>query len=581
MEEKISRSRRKALLARMKSQIGPYKKDIHLAAFYAWIQFLMRVISFAYIAKIFEALILKKEASILTFGVIIIILNIIGFGVALIAKRYLGNASQYARNSLKKQFIDAFESNRDDFTQNSSADILNIAAQGIDMLDTYYSLYMSLTYRTYFNCTTVLVLVTIMYPLASLVFIISLPFIPVFIILIQKRSKKIMNHYWGTYMDVGNTFIDNLDGLNTLYSYQRDEAYEKTFIEKAEDFRKSTMELLRFQLQSVGYMDGVMYLGIAISGFMLSLAFYHNQVSIFTAIFFIFIAAEFFAPIREMGYGMHLVMMNTKMADRIYKFLDSVEIEDNRDLVDIDQIENITIQNLSFKYNNENVIENLNVTFNPGKLYAISAVSGRGKTTLANILKKKLTQYEGSILYNDKELKNISAESINNQLNYVSTDSYLFNLSIMENLKLATDKSEAEIKMWLQSQNLLQFASLLPEKLNTIVGENGNLISPGQRQQILCARTLLSNKSVYIFDEMTSSIDSENELEIFNMIKNNTHNAIVLFISHKMKQVMNCDEVLFMGDYFEFGTPTQLLNNTQFKAVVETQQELEAIFNEK
>ncbi len=582
MEEKISRSRRKALLKRMKSLIGVHQKDIHLAAFFAWIQFLMRIISFGYIAKIFESLITGKKESILLFIVVIVSLNVIGYVIALFAKKYQGVASQHARNHLKNQFIQAFEKNRDNFTTSSSTDILNVASQGIDMLDTYYSLYMSLTYRTYFNCATVLVLVTIMYPLAAIVFIISLPFIPVFIILIQKRSKKIMNHYWGTYMDVGNTFMDNLDGLNTLYSYQQDELYEKNFADKAEEFRLSTMELLRFQLQSVGYMDGVMYLGIAISGFLAAIAFRNHELSVFSVIFFLFIAAEFFAPIREMGYGMHLVMMNTKMADRIFKFLDSVEMVEEKDEVQLSNISKINIKNLSFKYDKNNVIENLSIEFTPSKIYAISAISGRGKTTLAKILMKKLLTYEGEIWLDNHELNSISSEEIYRHVHYISSENYLFNLSIMENLKLSNSLSEDEIKQWIEKEKLLKFVGELPNGLDTVVGENGNLISPGQRQQILCARSLLQRKSVYIFDEMTSSVDSENELEIFNMIKNTTKDAIVLFISHKMKQVLNCDEVLFMDDCFYFDTPQNLLNqNKNFRDIVETQNKLEEIYNEK
>lgn len=583
MEEKISRSRRKALLKRMKSLVGIHQKDIHLAAFFAWIQFLMRIISFGYIAKIFESLINGKKESILLFVIVIIGLNIVGYIVALFAKKYQGVASQHARNHLKNLFIQAFEKNRDNFTTSSSTDILNVASQGIDMLDTYYSLYMSLTYRTYFNCATVLVLVTIMYPLAAIVFIISLPFIPVFIILIQKRSKKIMNHYWGTYMDVGNTFMDNLDGLNTLYSYQQDELYEKNFVEKAEEFRQSTMELLRFQLQSVGYMDGVMYLGIAISGFLAAMAFRNQELSIFSVIFFLFIAAEFFAPIREMGYGMHLVMMNTKMADRIFKFLDSVEITDEKDDVQLSPISQIKVNNLSFKYDKKNVIDNLSVEFSPNKIYAISALSGRGKTTLAKILMKKLPNYTGSIWLDNHELNMISSEEVYRHIHYISSDNYLFNASIMENLKLSNSLSEEEIIEWIKQEQLLKFVEELPHGFDTIVGENGNLISPGQRQQILCARSLLQKKSVYVFDEMTSSVDSENELEIFNMIKSSTKDAIVLFISHKMKQVLNCDEVLFMDeDGFYFDTPQNLLNQNQnFKDIVETQSKLEEIYNEK
>ncbi len=124
---------------------------------------------------------------------------------------------------------------------------------------------MASSLRTQFNCATVLLLVFLIFPLGAVIFILALPLIPISIIAMQKRSKRIMNRY--SYMDVGNLFLDDLKGLNTLYSYQADAGYEKTFNEQAEDFRDATMELLSFQLQAVGYMDAVMYLGIGLSGF--------------------------------------------------------------------------------------------------------------------------------------------------------------------------------------------------------------------------------------------------------------------------------------------------------------------------
>ncbi len=105
-----------------------------------------------------------------------------------------------------------------------------------------------------------------------------------------------MNRYWGSYMDVGNLFLDDLKGLNTLYSYQADATYEKTFNEQAEDFRDATMELLSFQLQAVGYMDAVMYLGIGLSGFVAVNSLAAGNLSLFSMLFFVLIATEFLHP---------------------------------------------------------------------------------------------------------------------------------------------------------------------------------------------------------------------------------------------------------------------------------------------
>lgn len=586
-KQKISRERRKELKNRLKKELGDRMRFVYIASFLSWIQFLMRIISFGFIAKGFSNLYNKIDFNLFAYVVIAIGLNIFGFWISIFAKRYQGVASQYARNNLKVKFFDAFsKGNEEVFKGYSTADVLTVASQGIDSLDTFYSNYLTTTLRTYFNCATILSIVAFIYPLGGLVFLVSIPFIPVSIVLIQKRSAKIMQHYWSTYMDVSNLFMDDLKGLNTLYSYSADAIYEKKFNESAENFRLSTMELLKFQLQSVGYMDGVMYLGIAISGFLAVLSVSKGNMSIFNFIFFVLIATEFFTPIRELGYCMHLLMMNTKMADRIFTFLDSVKNEKKTEVsnINLESIDNIEFKNLSFSYENRDVLNNINLSISKGSLFAIAGESGLGKSTFAKILFKNLEDYSGEILIDGKSLRDFSKSDINVLGFYVSPDSYVFNESIMDNLKKATKLSEHEILEWIEEKNILKFVKTLPDGFNTIIGENGRLISPGQRQQIICVRSLLANRKIYIFDEMTSSVDTENEIAILDLIKMISKNSIVMFISHKMKQVNKADFVLFMGKEksWDFGKPEDLYNsNFEYRLLLDKQNEMEEILNER
>ena len=586
-KQKISRERRKELKNRLKKELRDRMRFVYIASFLSWIQFLMRIISFGFIAKGFSNLYNKIDFNLFAYVVIAIGLNIFGFWISIFAKRYQGVASQFARDNLKVKFFDAFsKSDEEVFKGYSTADVLTVASQGIDSLDTFYSNYLTTTLRTYFNCATILLIVAFIYPLGGLVFLVSIPFIPVSIVLIQKRSAKIMQHYWSTYMDVSNLFMDDLKGLNTLYSYSADAIYEKKFNESAENFRLSTMELLKFQLQSVGYMDGVMYLGIAISGFLAVLSVSKGNMSIFNFIFFVLIATEFFTPIRELGYCMHLLMMNTKMADRIFTFLDSVKNEKKTEVsnINLESIDNIEFKNLSFSYDDRKVLNNINLSINKGSLFAIAGESGLGKSTFAKVLFKNLDDYSGEILIDGKSLRDFSKSDINALGFYVSPDSYVFNESIMDNLKKTTKLSEHEILEWIEEKNILKFVKTLPDGFNTIIGENGKLISPGQRQQIICVRSLLANRKIYIFDEMTSSVDTENEIAILDLIKMISKNSIVMFISHKMKQVNKADFVLFMGKEksWDFGKPEDLYNsNYEYKMLLDKQNEMEAILNER
>ncbi|HEK9980112.1 ABC transporter ATP-binding protein/permease [Streptococcus equi] len=578
--EKISRAKKKMLLRRLKERIAPKRFLLYLSAFLSWLQFLMRLMSFYLIAKQFTAFLAGQALQLTRLLVILLILNAVGFGLAMIAKQLQGLASQFARDSLKQSFFDAFIAMDGQFDQQSTvADVLTVASQGIDSLDTYYSYYLSLAMRTAFNCTTVLLLVFLIYPIGGLVFILSLPLIPISIVAMQKRSKRIMNHYWSTYMDVGNLFMDDLKGLNTLYSYQADERYEESFVNKAEAFRKATMQLLGFQLQAVGYMDAVMYLGIGLSGFLAVQALSAGGISFFDFLFFILIATEFFAPIREQGYGMHLVMMNTKMADQIFGFLDSVEAVDQDKGVALPAFDRIDIQDLSFSHGEKALLRDITMTIKKGELTAVAGVSGQGKTSLAQLLLKRYQADSGQIFLGDVAIDLASKQAINQEILYVSDQSTLLNMSIYENLAMATQLTRKELLSWIDEHGILSFIYWLPDGIDTIVGENGCHLSAGQRQQVICARALLSQRSCYIFDEATSSLDAENEAAIHRLLQQLAKRAIVIVITHKMKYLKQVDQVLFLSpeQSASLASPRELYrHHLAYRQLVDTQAELEA-----
>ena len=579
-QEKISRSRKKELIARLKEQIQPKMKLVYLSAFLAWLQFIMRILSFALIAKVLSDLYERIPLNFLSVLFWLFFFSSLGFTLSLLAKNFQGVASQFARNKLKAAFFQAFVDKDGEFQDSkTAADVLTVASQGIDSLDTYYSYYLPLNLRTYLNCLTVLVVVFFLFPAGGLIFILSLPLIPISVVLMQKRSRRIMNRYWASYMDVGNLFLDDLQGLNTLYSYQADAKYEKEFAAQAEDFRDATMELLGFQLQSVGYMDAVMYLGIGVSGFVAASMLQAGHLSLFAMIYFVFIATEFFTPIREAGYGMHLVMMNTKMADRIFGFLDSIEKEAKEEQQELTPFSELTVSGLDFALADRKLFEELSFKMKRGQILAIAGESGRGKTTLAKLLLGKRQVDRGSIFLGEKEIKSLSKSTIYQEVMYVSANSVLLNASIIENLQLAVDWSRGEIEGWLAENGVLAFVRDLPQGLDTLVGENGSQLSPGQRQQIICVRAILAKRSLYLFDEVTSSVDKDNEAAIYDLLTLVAQDALVIEITHKMKQVAKASQVLFIGkETTVWGTPTEVYEQSEeYRQLANTQQELEKL----
>lgn len=576
-QQRITAARRKELRRKLIGLAGPHLKLVYKQTALSWVQFATRVASFAIIAWALACVFANREIPIVFVCVSLLLLAFIGYSVARLARKDAGVVSQQARDQLKAQFFSAFQSRRGQFeAEVPIAEVLTVAAQGIDSLDTFYSVYIPILYRSFAQCASVLVIIGLLFPIGGVAFLLCLPLIPVSIVLVQKRSQQIMQHYWATYLDVGNTFLDHVTGLNTLYAYGVDEQYAASFADKAEQFRQSTMTLLRFQLQSVGYMDGVMYVGIAVAGFLGIQAMAAQQLNVFAFIWFVLLSTEFFMPLRELGYSMHLLMMHTKMADRIFSFLDAVQQEPERaGTVASAAVQQVVLDRVGYAYGNHSVLSEVSATIRAGSLWAVAGVSGSGKTTLTRIIAQQVSDYSGQV---------VSDQPLDGQVVVVSPDSYVFEGTILDNVRLGNQQDAATIAAWAEREGLLSFVNELADGWETQVGANGRLLSPGQRQQIVCARALLRRASVYLFDEVTSSVDRDNEAVLFAMAQRLSRHAIVLYVTHKMRYVQQADNVLFLiaGQSAVVGTPHQLYEQVaDYRELVDTQAELEKILDEQ
>lgn len=327
-----------------------------------------------------------------------------------------------------------------------------------------------------------------------------------------------------------------------------------------------------------------MYLGIGLSGFTEAIFVSQLQLSLGHFLFFILLATEFFVPIREQSYGMHLVMMNTKIADRIFSFLDSEVLKEKTEECHLKSFDNVLIKQLSFQYDETVLINGLNVKFERGKITAIVGKSGLGKSTLSQLLQGNQVIPEKTIFLGDQDISYFSREQICQEIICVSNNSYLFNKSIYFNLTLGSEMTKSQLIKWLEDHQLLQFIWQLPDGIDTNVGENGTQLSTGQRQQLLCVRALLAKRSLYIFDEVTSSVDSETEQSLLKIIKLISKKAIVVFITHKTRLIKEMNHVIYFDpNHSQICSTANQLYRTQssFRDLADWQERLEESLDAK
>ena len=461
--------------------------------------------------------------------------------------------------------------------QAHTSEVVQVAVEGVDQLETYFGAYLpQFFYAMLAPLTLFGVLSFVNFP-SAIVLLVCVPLIPVTIVMIQKWAKKLLSKYWGQYTALGDTFLENLQGLTTTKIYQADAFKHKEMNEQSEHFRKITMKVLTMQLNSITIMDLIAYGGAALGVIFATTQLRAGYVDLYGCILIILLAADFFLPMRLLGSFFHIAMNGMAASDKIFRLLDLPEPEQKTGVVPEDCT--IECKDLRFAYESDReILHGVDMTFPKGSFTAIVGESGCGKSTISAILMGRNKGYTGNITVGGTSLSEISEESLMTNFTYISHQSYLFKGTVRDNLLMARPNASEET-LWqvLEQVNLADF--LRSEKgLDTQLREKASNLSGGQCQRLALARALLHDSPVYIFDEATSNIDVESENEIMAQIHKLAKAKTVILISHRLANVTGADNiyVLEKGNVAEAGNHNQLLaQNGTYAKLWNAQQELE------
>ncbi len=424
---------------------------------------------------------------------------------------------------------------------------------------------------------TLFVIVGSMSIKVAAILLICVPLIPMAIVAVQKFAKKLLAKYWGAYTELGDSFLENLQGLTTMKIYQTDEYYAKKMDAEAESFRKVTMRVLIMQLNSISIMDLVAYGGAAIGIVLSVLQLRAGNITLSECFFIIMISAEFFLPMRQLGSFFHIAMNGNAAADKIFKLLDISE-PPNGTVYEIPHFD-ISFNNVSFSYTHKRqTLKNISFELPEKGFAALVGVSGCGKSTVASIIMGEHELESGTTAIGGIPVNDIARETLQKKVTRVRSDSYLFKGTVRENLLMGNENaSDSDICDALRRVELydtiMEKGGLLME-----LAENASNLSGGQKQRLAIARALLHDSDIYIFDEATSNIDAESENKIMQVIHELAHKKTVLLISHRLANVVDADKIFVMqdGQITESGTHIELISiNGYYSKLFNAQQDLE------
>lgn len=549
---------------RLINTVSETKKSIGLQVVFQWIGLLANITVMASIAYILSKAFTKPLSfvMIMHFIVLIALCIIVRFICAYASTRMSYQSSRVVKTKYRQLILEQMMRLGKSYNNSvNTSEVVQVAVEGIDQLETYFGQYLpQLVYALLAPLTLFIVIAPLSFSSALILFI-CVPLIPVTIIAVQKWAKKLLNKYWSQYTALGDTFLENLQGLTTTKIYQSDAYKHQQMNESSEQFRKITMKVLTMQLNSITIMDIIAYGGAALGMIMATISLKNGSISLFTALFIILVAADFFLPMRLLGSYFHIAMNGMAASDKMFRLLD-IPINSCNDSCDISDSK-ITINDLSFGYDDSRkVLKHISLSINPHEFIGIIGESGCGKSTLANLLSGKLTGYQGSLTFGDVEVNKANPKSLNEMILYIGNNAMLFKGSVRDNLLMANAAANDEtLNNALKQVNLYNFLQT-ENGLDTQVNEKGSNFSGGQRQRLALARALLANRLIYIFDEATSNIDSESEADILSVVEQLTQTKTVIFISHRLANVKDANQIYVMdkGSIVQRGTFSQLSN---------------------
>ena len=460
----------------------------------------------------------------------------------------------------------------------ATSEVVQMAAEGVEQLETYFGKYLAQLFYSLLAPVTLFVILSFVNWQASLVLLLCVPLIPISIVAVQKIAKKLLHKYWGIYTELGDSFLENLQGLTTLRIYRADEKKAKEMDEESQRFRRITMKVLTMQLNSTSVMDMIAYGGAAVGMIVTLIQFGKGNLSVHGALMLILLASEFFIPLRLLGSFFHIAMNGMAASDKIFALLDLPEPEEKFQTLNGREMD-IRFSDVHYSYQEDReILKGVNMEFPAGSFTSIVGISGCGKSTTASILMGRNKGYRGNVTIGGKELSELQESSLMDQITMVSHNSYLFKGTVEDNLRMANpDSTEEEMRDALEKVNLWGFLQT-QQGLATPVMEKGSNFSGGQCQRLAIARALLHDTPIYIFDEATSNIDAESEEMIMDVIHGLAKTRTIILISHRLANVVNSDQIYMMKDgrIAETGTHEQLMaQNRNYANLYRFQMELE------
>lgn len=473
------------------------------------------------------------------------------------------------KQALRQRLVDHLLKLGPGYTQQErSGELALTVTEGIESLDSFFRDYLPALFTFLLVPLIILLFVLPIDLLTFFVLLITAPLIPIFMVLIGQMAGSLAKTKYAQLGQLSAHFLDVMQGLTTLKLFNRSQAQVGIIARITDQYRQSTLAVLRIAFLSAFALELVAMLSIAVVAVEVGLRLLYGRLLFEQALFLLVLAPDFYQPLRHLGAKFHAGRDGAAAAERIYTILnsplpDTTSAEKSVPNYDAIQFEQTAV---SFAAGERVALHPISLTIRRGEQVALVGRTGSGKSTIAKLLLRFVMPENGRIqlhhAQNQTDLQAIDADAWRATIGWVPQRGYLFNMSVADNIRLGNGAaSDAEIEAAAQAANAHTFIQQLPQGYNTIVGENGTRLSGGQAQRLALARALLRQPDLYIFDEATANLDSDNERIILERLRELTAGATVITIAHRLHTIQQADRIVVLdnGRIVESGTHTELV----------------------
>ncbi len=426
-------------------------------------------------------------------------------------------------------------------------DVIHMLTDGLEQVDAYVARYIpQILYAIMIPLIMGIAIVDTL-PIIGIILIVTVPLIPFFMILIGKQADRLNKEQWERMSFLSGHFLDVLQGITTLKLFGRAKDQIKVIGRLSEEFKDSTLRVLRVAFLSALVLELVSTISTALIAVYLGLTLLDGEIPFFSAFFILLLAPEFYTPFRQLGAAFHTGMAGKTSILKYEEFMNrqpSLPVGGQSKLQG--PIQAIEIKDLTFTYeDSENGVQHISLVAKRNSPIMLVGESGAGKSTIAHIIGGFLTAPKGAVVIDGLDVCDIDVEWWRHQITYVSQHPHIMKGTLRDVLSFGMNVSDEEIIEACKEVQLLDVINRQQEGLDTVIGEGGLGLSGGERQRVALARAFLRKGQVLILDEVTAHLDVKTESIISSAIQRLMENKIVIIIGHRL-QTMHWASTLYV-----------------------------------